>query len=370
MKKLLILAVAMLVGTVFTISQSARADDLLTVGSKAPSIDIEYWLSNGNGKFEPIKEFEPGKVYVLEFWATWCGPCIASMPHIAELQEKYLDKGVQIISVSDEDKETVLEFLEKPVPGEDKTFAELTSAYCLTTDPDGSTHKDFFEAAGQNGIPAAFIIGKDQKIEWIGHPMEMEEVLDQVLEGKWDREAFAEKIRVEQEVNREMQKVMMAFQKGDMDEGLKILEELLEKVPDGETKTQLQMVRFSVLMQTGDDRMTDAFRDLTESAKSDPDMLNMISWGIVELNEAGQKPSKDLIDAARKAADLAVAARPDDASILDTQAHLAYMQGNLDEAIEIQTKAAEKADPEIKEEIQAFLEKLKKEKESQSDDDK
>ncbi len=195
MKKLLLALVACLVCAVLMPRQSVKADDLLTVGSKAPSIDIEHWLSTGNGKFEPVKEFEPGKVYVLEFWATWCGPCVASMPHIAELQEKYADKGVQVISVSDEDLETVQGFLEKEVPGEDKKFGELTSVYCLTTDPDGSTHKDFFEAAGQDGIPTAFIIGKDQKIEWIGHPMEMEEVLAKVIEGSWDREAFAQKIR-------------------------------------------------------------------------------------------------------------------------------------------------------------------------------
>ncbi len=163
---------------------------------------------------------------------------------------------------------------------------------------------------------------------------------------------------------------MIAFQKGDMEEGMKILDELLKKVPDGDVKTQLQMVRFSILLQTGDERMTDAFKELTETAKSDPDMLNMISWGIVELNDSGQKPTKELIDAARHAADLAAQERPDDASILDTQAHLAYMQGNLDEAIQIQTRAVEKADPEIQEEIQAFLEKLKAEKESKSKDDK
>ena len=130
-------------------SLSAQEEDaLLTIGSKAPALDVEHWVQNGNGKFKPVTKFENGKVYVVEFWATWCGPCIASMPHLAETQKQYAEKGVQLVSISDEDLETVEGFLKRELAeagegeGEKKenapkTYRDLTSAYCLTTDPDG-----------------------------------------------------------------------------------------------------------------------------------------------------------------------------------------------------------------------------------------
>ena len=43
----------------------------LTIGSKAPALDVEHWVQNGEGKFKPVTKFENGKVYIVEFWATW-----------------------------------------------------------------------------------------------------------------------------------------------------------------------------------------------------------------------------------------------------------------------------------------------------------
>ena len=72
----------------------------LRVGDKAPPIEVEAFLRG-----EPFEAFEAGRVYVLEFWATWCGPCIGAMPHLSELQARYKDR-VTVLGVDVwEDKE-------------------------------------------------------------------------------------------------------------------------------------------------------------------------------------------------------------------------------------------------------------------------
>src|SRR5262245_25058443 len=65
----------------------------LQVGDPAPTLKVTRWLQG-----DPVMKFEPGKVYVVEFWATWCGACIRQMPHVADLQARYKDKGVTVIS--------------------------------------------------------------------------------------------------------------------------------------------------------------------------------------------------------------------------------------------------------------------------------
>ena len=161
----------------------AGEDHKLTIGDVAPAIDIEHWV-----KGKAINEFEQGKIYVFEFWATWCPPCIEAMPHLSQLQEEYKDFNVTFIGVSDEELEKVEEFLTQKYEGDGKIHDERIQ-YRLTTDPDQSVKNDYFRAAEKTGIPCTFIIGKTGVIEYIGHPMEMDKALEAVVHDEWDRVA-------------------------------------------------------------------------------------------------------------------------------------------------------------------------------------
>src|SRR5262249_27406483 len=80
----------------------------LSVGDPAPPLQVSRWIKGGK-----VGRFEPGKVYVLDVWATWCGRCIESCPRLTRLQTKYADKGVTVIGVSiwEEDQGAVEPFV-------------------------------------------------------------------------------------------------------------------------------------------------------------------------------------------------------------------------------------------------------------------
>lgn len=154
---------------------AAQSRPTLWIGDPAPPLNIGQWV---NG--QPASSGFEGGVHVVEFWATWCGPCLASMPHISSLQEKYGDK-LTVIGVTDEDSATVEAFLASE-SADGRPWSEVIT-YHLATDNAQATNRSYMSAANQSGIPTAFLIGNDGKIQWIGHPMEIDGPLRSVIEG-------------------------------------------------------------------------------------------------------------------------------------------------------------------------------------------
>ncbi|WP_082482588.1 TlpA disulfide reductase family protein [Methylobacterium sp. Leaf123] len=157
----------------------------LLVGGAAPAIEIETFL-----KGEPITVFTPGKVHVVEFWATWCGPCKASIPHLTELQKRYEAVPFIGVAVGWTDLEEVRAFV-------DEQGAAIGYRIAVDRAPAEGTQRTWMRAAWcdasyQPGVPAAFIVNGAGRIAWIGHPLEIDEPLAAVVEGRWDLPAEAE----------------------------------------------------------------------------------------------------------------------------------------------------------------------------------
>src|SRR4051794_38543923 len=163
----------------------------LAVGDDAPALAVSTWMQG-----DEVKSFEKGRVYVVEFWATWCGPCIVMMPHVAELQRQY-KKDVTVIGFSAKDKlgnneERVAEFVKKRGPKLGYTFAY---------EEGDKTREAWMTAAGRGGIPCAFVVDREGKVAFIGHPMYLDVVLPRVVSGKWQyKEGMQEIEAIEKEV--------------------------------------------------------------------------------------------------------------------------------------------------------------------------
>src|SRR5438876_4018208 len=164
----------------------------LKVGDPAPALKVTKWLQG-----QEVTKFEAGKVYVVEFWATWCGPCIIMMPHLAELQAQYKDQGVTIIGFSAVDQDNTED---KAAAFVKKRGAKLK--YSFAFGDDRMTYDAWMEAAGRKGIPCTFVVDKTGRIAYIGHPMYLGVVLPKVVAGKAKAEAIAaEMAKIEEEAN-------------------------------------------------------------------------------------------------------------------------------------------------------------------------
>lgn len=164
----------------------------LNIGDPAPSLKVNKWL-----KGMPIQTFEKGRVYVVEFWASWCKPCIAAMPHLSTMARQYGDK-LKILGIDVLEKNTSEEKVKKFV---DSMGDRID--YFLATDKDKFMETYWVKASGDEGIPNSIIINADGKVAWIGHPKNLEEVIPKILENKWD----IQQALIDRNLNRRLEEV-------------------------------------------------------------------------------------------------------------------------------------------------------------------
>lgn len=296
----------------FVVGSAARAE--LAMGDAAPVLKVSKWV-----KGQPVA-LTKGKVHVVEFWATWCGPCKTSIPHLTQLAQKYKGKadftGVSVFESNPRAPLTLAQINTKVAAFVKSMGAKMDYSVAIDDKPEnGTMATQWMEASGSQGIPTAFIVDKQGKVAWIGHPIEMEEPLAKIVAGKWDvasaRKKAAEAKATEAKLESFMQQLQPLLFSGKTDEAFA----LIDKETAGNAPLQQQVAQ----------------------------MLNSLAWGIAEEKQALPPQFAKLKDAvlpmAQKAADLS---KNEDGTILDTLAFVHYKKGNFKEALACQEKAMAK----------------------------
>ncbi len=328
----------------------------LIVGDPAPPISIAKWVQG-----EPVSKFSKDKIYVVEFWATWCGPCLKSMPHIAALQAEYGDKAT-FIGVTAEDDEEVSDFMGQTAHGGKKWSEVLT--YRIALDQRRQTNAAYMDAAGQDGIPCAFIVGKTGNVEWIGHPMEIDDPLKQIVEGTWDaesaratslaqREAALAERKSEEEAQKTAVQINEALQNDDFKTVVTLIEKLIDQFPDNGAFKKAR-IEYLLKGQMFEEANKSAAA-LIEAAKDNELELDHLAW-ILATSVTGPGPDLDLaMSAVNRAEELT---ESKNSSVLDTMGHVLFAQGKIEEAILAEKKAIEISSPDEKKKYEANIKKF------------
>ena len=337
-KRLLLVPIAAM-----ALASAAAAADLVP-GSASPKLSDVNWLQGA-----PVTEWKGDHVYVLDFWATWCGPCKASIPHLNDLHKQYKDKGVSFIGVA-------IWPSEKMVPTADFVREKGDAmAYSVCEDIDGKTAKAFMEASGSRGIPTAMIVDQTGHVAWIGHPMDgLDEVLPAVIEKRFDAEAFAREKQAMAAAREALDAALMAE---DWDAVATQAQAMIDISP--KRFGQFAVWKYDALLRGGKAAEAASFgREAVRGFLASQDqVLNGLAWRIVDPDIESDARDLDLaLSAAKRSSELSGHANP---SILDTLARVYFLKGDLPHAVEMQQKAVDLADGPMKIDLEARLAEYK-----------
>lgn len=344
----LIYAFAVLAGILATGAPVTAAT--LKIGDPAPPLQTSKWVQG-----TPVATFDSNHVYIVEFWATWYGPCRAVIPHLNEIWQKYKDKNVIVIGqdISEPDESAVPKYVQEmadkmtyPVALDDKTL-----------DQRGSMASDWMRAAGQTGIPTAFIVNRAGKIAWIGHPLALEDsVLDQILDDKFDIAAYAKEFQKQQEAQEALDALTTKLHQALQDKDWDVAEATVAKIEDilpEKSRYQASAFRLQILIGRNDYAGAAKLAGiLSDQSPTNAVLQNELAW---DLATASGMDPQGLALAERLAERANTAANGKIPGILDTLARTQFMNGETNEAAATEQKAVDTAPDRAKPYLKKYL---------------
>ncbi len=318
----------------------------LELGDKVPKLQVAEWVQG-----TPIPKFDRGKVYLVEFWATWCGPCIANIPHLNELHKRHAKDGLVIIGMTSPDidagsqserrENNTLMQVRKFVAGQGEKMS-----YRIAYDtPNRDTYKSMMPP--NSGIPRAFLIGRDGRLVASDHPLYLDFAIERMLAGTWSQ------TRDYPQIARSKALYDGILSTQDYAEFKRGYEELEKDFPS--MAEQIVSVRFSRALKAADlpsaaastgilieqARKSGATLMLANTAQTTArDIVAVMRSSVAGLISPGH--GKEVLALAREMATVADdISSGQDGNAKSALAELAYYGGDNAHAVELQTRAIE-----------------------------
>ncbi|MHA4896714.1 TlpA family protein disulfide reductase [Pedobacter sp. PWIIR3] len=312
----------------------------LKMGDIAPKLSYAKWI-----KGEPITKYKDGHLYIFEFWATWCGPCIAAMPHLSELSEKYKGKAT-FVGVNVWEKVGAKPY-ETSLPNVMRFVAssENRMKYDIIADNNAMDMVNtWLRPAGIIGIPTTFVV-QNGKIIWIGHPVKLDKHIDPMLNGTYDPIAYQKDLDAENKIlddqtkamNTANNEVQAAINAQDYVKAFELIESHIKKTPW--LATMLRTKRFNVMLNKFPEAEALAYAE--EIGKLNPNLAIMAATTIMERE--GMSPT-----AYQFAVDHIQGLKSPTSDLLTKLATAQVKVGKVPDAIATQEKAVELAKVEAK----------------------
>lgn len=300
----------------------------LEIGDAAPALKIKEWV---RGDAVNLAKEAAKKIHLVEFWATWCPPCKASVPLLTQYQKKH-EKDLVIVGVTDADPY-------RNSPTDIKQFVKeqgANMAYTVAIDDDGATTKAYMQE-DVVGIPYAFLVGRDDKVVWHGSPLDpaLEKIIPEVIGGKYDVNAAKKAADLEQEVAKRFQTLEMAYQLGQREAVWEGVIDILRIDPANETAMQILTSLYA-----DDPKKAEAFRtcirDHTSKHKTNVKAMLALAQTLSDHEDLSTRMPDLALEAAKSAYE-ASGQRERDA--VEVYARALYQIGDLDRAMSLQKDA-------------------------------
>lgn len=282
------------------------------------------WLK----KLEDAAPVIGSKTIVIEFWATWCGPCKVAIPHLTKLQEKYGIENLSIIGLTAPD--------DRQSESDIKRFVQRQGSrmdYWVATfgDKDAS---EAMEAAGKAGIlPLAVIVGSEGRIQFIGHPMDtyFEKTLALVVKGRYDYKSA-------KKAKRHLEEIKRARKLKNWTQYYKLSDEVLKINPKTFYEIYLNHFDVELLERHNPEKAYAEARKLMIERVDDPQMLAWLSEHIATNPDIPEEKrdldvALEIVEAARKSGG------ESDPMLMAMEAKIRMTRGEWENAIRLQRRA-------------------------------